>query len=363
MAPIQPTRIFIVGGTGYVGATVTGQLLASDPDKTKYSIRSLSRSLERAERDLVPLGIVPVHGTLDDLALLEKEAAEADVVLSMADCDHMTSVQALLRGLQHRPRLDSSSRKRPILIHTSGACVLLDKAHGEYGTETIYYDNDTAQLSTLGVDQYHRAVDLEVLSPGLRGVADTYIVVPPAIWGYGSGPGKKGVYHVPPTVDVSLLKKRAIQIGKGLNLWSKVHVEDLAQLFIIMLERALQEPVDDNSSTASAASKAPLPKNEDGYYFAQAGEDFRWGDYAQIVAGVFKELGVDPSGEVVPLLREEADAIFSPMFAQLIGANSRCRAVKAREILGWDPKRVDFASHAAEELRCLIKEKQQQGAL
>ncbi|KAF9939338.1 hypothetical protein BGZ67_009642 [Mortierella alpina] len=362
MAPIQPTRIFIIGGTGYVGATVTGQLLASDPDKTKYSIRSLSRSPEKAEQDLVPLGIVPVHGTLDDLALLEKEAADADVVLSIADCDHMTSVQALLRGLQHRPRLDGSSRKRPILIHTSGACVLLDTAHGEYGSDTIYYDNDAAQLSTLGVDQYHRAVDLEVLSPELRGVADTYIIVPPAIWGYGSGPGKKGVFHVPPTVDVSLMQRRAIQIGKGLNLWSKVHVEDLAQLYIMMLERALQEPVDDDNM-ATATGRAPLPKNEDGYYFAQGGEDFRWGEYAQIVARVFKELGVNPSGEVVPLLRDEADALFSPMFAQLIGANSRCRAVKAREILGWDPKRLDFASHAAEELRCLIQEKQQQGAL
>ena len=128
-----------------------------------------------------------------------------------------------------------------------------------------------------------------------------------------------------------------------------------------MLERALQEPVDDD--TAATAGKAPLPKNEDGYYFAQAGDDFRWGDYAQIVAGAFKELGVNPSGEVVPLLREEADALFSPMYAQLIGANSRCRTVKAKEILGWDPKRLDFASHAAEELRCLIKQKQQLGAI
>ena len=192
MAPIQPTRVFIIGGTGYVGATVTGQLLASDPDKTKYSIRSLCRSPEKAEKDLVPLGIVPVHGTLDDLALLEKEASNADVVLSIADCDHMTSVQALLRGLQHRPRLDGNSRKRPILIHTSGACVLLDEAHGEYGSDTIYYDNDAAQLATLGVDQYHRAVDLEVLSPGLRGVADTYIVVPPAILGLRLWSWQKG---------------------------------------------------------------------------------------------------------------------------------------------------------------------------
>ncbi|KAF9571366.1 hypothetical protein EC968_000682 [Mortierella alpina] len=130
-----------------------------------------------------------------------------------------------------------------------------------------------------------------------------------------------------------------------------------------MLERALQEPVDDNAATATQQERRPLPRNEEGYYFAQAGDDFRWGDYAQIVAGVFKELKVNSSGEVVPLLRDEADALFSPMYAQLIGANSRCRAVKARELLGWDPRRLDFASHAAEELRCLIKEKQQQGAL
>jgi len=49
----------------------------------------------------------------------------------------------------------------------------------------------------------------------------------------------------------------AANIGKGLNYWSYVHVTDLADLYVLLAEKAL-------------AGKADVGK--EGYYFAESGE-------------------------------------------------------------------------------------------
>ncbi|KAF9322113.1 hypothetical protein BG003_006958 [Podila horticola] len=173
-------QVFIVGATGYIRSTAM-DLLLKESATSRHTFRALVRSPEKAE-DIRSLGIEPVLGSLDDSQLLEKEAAHTDIILSFANSDHLGSVQAILKGLQHRPRPENG-RKRPILIHTSGTGLRLDGAYGSHGSQTIYYDSDVVQLSTLGPKQPHRIVDLEIMSPKLKGQVNTYIVVPPAIWG------------------------------------------------------------------------------------------------------------------------------------------------------------------------------------
>ncbi|KAG9319753.1 hypothetical protein KVV02_005870 [Mortierella alpina] len=133
-------QVFIIGATGYIGSMVMN-LLVKESAKSGHTFRALVRSPEKAE-DIRSMGMVPVL--------------------------------AILKGLRHRPRLENG-RKRLILIHTSGTGVLLDGAYGNHGSQTIYYDNDVAQLSTLGPQQPHRIVDLEIMSPTLKGQVDTYI--------------------------------------------------------------------------------------------------------------------------------------------------------------------------------------------
>ncbi|KAF9184462.1 hypothetical protein BGZ51_003322 [Haplosporangium sp. Z 767] len=350
---MAPIKVFITGVTGYIGSTVTDLLLHKEDTASKYSFRALVRSPEKAENDIRPLGIVPVLGSLDDQDLLEKEAANADVVLSLADADHLKSIQAILKGLKHRPR-PHDGRRRPILIHTSGTGVLLDEAYGSRSSDTIYYDNDVAQLSTLGPKQPHRNVDLEVISPSLVNVVDTYIVAPPTIWGFGTGPGNHNSIQIPQQIRASLKHRQALQIGEGLNIWSKVHVVDLAHLYVRLLERALQEPQDDNSNQTDK-SRPPLPKNEDAYYFVQEGDDFKYGEVAQEIAKVFKNIGINDSGAVKKTTPEEEATYWPPGSGFLLGGNSRSRAVKARELLGWEPKYTDFAGYIAEEVHRQVK--------
>ncbi|KAG0258990.1 hypothetical protein BG011_002885 [Mortierella polycephala] len=345
---MAPTKVFITGVTGYIGSTAIDLLLHKKDTASKYSFRALVRSPEKAENNIRPLGIVPVLGSLDDLDLLEKEAANADVVLSFADADHLKSTQAILKGLKHRPR-PQDGRRRPILIHTSGTGVLLDGAYGSRSSDVIYYDNDVAQLSTLGPDQPHRIVDLEIISPSLINVVDTYIVAPPTIWGFGTGPGNHNSIQIPHMVRASLKHQQALQIGDGLNIWSKVHVIDLAHLYVSLLESALQEPQDDNSSQTDI-KHLPLPKNDDAYYFVQEGKDFKYGEVAQEIAKIFKNIGINEHGTVKKTTPEEEAAYWPPGSGLLLGGNSRSRAIKARELLRWEPKYTDFNGYIAEEI-------------
>ncbi|KAF9982841.1 K(+)/H(+) antiporter, partial [Modicella reniformis] len=104
---MEPIRVFITGVTGYISSTAVDILLNKVDTYSKCSLRAL---------------------------LLENEAAQADVVLSFADADHLPSIQAILKGLQRRHR--QGRLKRPI-FHTSGTGVLLDSAYGAFSSDTI----------------------------------------------------------------------------------------------------------------------------------------------------------------------------------------------------------------------------------
>ncbi|KAG0033016.1 hypothetical protein BGZ81_009573 [Podila clonocystis] len=352
---MTPLKVFITGITGYVGGAFFDQWFSKGNVRNDFSIRALVRSAEVAENSIRPLGVEPVIGSLDDSDLLIRECANADIVLDFADSDHLPSVKAILKGLSE-PR-QKGGRARPILIHTSGTGVLTDSAFGYYASEDIYYDNDVQKLSTLGIEQLHRVMDLEMLSPSLVGRVDIYIVAPPMIYGYGTGPVNKNTIQIPRLVKASLKTGQAVQVGEGLNVWNKVHVRDLSRFYILLLKRSLQEPQIVGREVDNQGNTLPeLPKNQDAYWFVEDGE-FTWGSIAQSVAREFVRLGINDSGKVLSILPEGEEGVFGPKSAgSSLGTNSRCRAVKAREILGWEPELHDLEGYIAQEVERQFKE-------
>jgi uncharacterized protein YbjT (DUF2867 family) len=141
----QPTTIFLLGATGYIGGTVLAQLLA---DKNKYTITTLSRSPERTKL-LEKEGITAIQGSLSDLEILEKEAAANDVTIHCADADDLPAVQAIIKGLRKGGRRRNGEKR--VYIHTSGTGVLADDARGvkayAFGAETVFDDGDVEQVS------------------------------------------------------------------------------------------------------------------------------------------------------------------------------------------------------------------------
>ena len=99
-------------------------------------------------------------------------------------------------------------------------------------------------------------------------------------------------------------------VGHGRNVWSNVHVDDMAELYALALEHA----------PAGA------------FYYVENGE----ASFAEAAAAIARRLGL---GAPQPWPVE--DAIAELGFAQAVyslGSNSRVRGRRARAELGWTPR-------------------------
>ncbi|KAG0302736.1 hypothetical protein BGZ98_007270 [Dissophora globulifera] len=368
---MAPIRLFVTGITGDIGSSSINLLFQNPSARTRYTVRALICSQEKVERAIRPFGVEPVFGSLEDCDLLTEEASQADVVLHFAHADHVPAIKAILRGLEHRPHRHDAARKRPILIHTSGTGVLPDNVHGNYTNNiiyhnkdldhlnsfpdnahgnftnnTIYYDNDLDHLNSLPDTQPNFDVDLEIFNPLLVDKIDFYIVAPPSIWGIDTGPGNSHSIQIPYHALFPIKNNQVMQTGKGINIWSKVHILDLARFYVALFERSLQEP----DEGEVRPDWKPPPTTGDEYYFVEDGE-YTYGDVAKVISKEFEAHGYIDSREVFKI---DAANVFQYLDKEsdgLIGGNSRARAVKARQLFGLKPEHFDFDGHIIDEVR------------
>jgi nucleoside-diphosphate-sugar epimerase len=292
-------RVFLTGANGFIGGSVAARLIEAG-----HTIRGLVR--DRAKADLVAKhGIEPVVGSLDDAAMLADEARKAEAVVNAADSDHRGAAEALVAGL--------AGSGKP-LLHTSGSSIVADRAMGEL-SDKIYTEDtpivpDPEKLARVELDNFILA------AAGVRSV----VLCNTTIYGTGLGAEKESD-QVPKIAHSARDTGAARYIGRGLNRWSNIHVADMADLYLLSLE------------------KAPAGS----FFYLENGEE-SFGDVARAVA---KRLGV----EAKPWASDEAAfaawgrgaAIFG------MGSNSRVRDTRARA-LGWKPHRRAILDWIASEL-------------
>jgi nucleoside-diphosphate-sugar epimerase len=295
--------IFITGASGYIGGSVAVGLL-----KAGHRVRGLVRTKATADA-LATQGIDPILGTLDDADLLFAQARAADAVIDAASSDHEASARALVAGLE------GSSKP---MIHTSGASVVGDDAHGGWRSETII--DESSALVVHPAKQARHAIDLMVLAAAHKGVRSA-VICPGNI--YGSGRGLSTDSYQIPFLARNALRHGKVQIvGAGLNVWSNVHIDDVVNLFLLALDKA---------------SPGAL-------YFAENGE----ASFAELGAAIATRLGLpgveslDP--QVAAGMWGEAMAYFS------LGSNSRVRATRARQELGWVPRQKSVIEWVLQEM-------------
>ncbi|GLR90548.1 NAD-dependent epimerase/dehydratase family protein [Bradyrhizobium iriomotense] len=305
--------IFITGGTGYVGGSFL-HLLVTRRYVHDFTIRALLRRPADAAA-MRELGAEPVIGSIDDSGLLRREAAGADVVFDTANCDHQPSARALIHGLSERARATGT---RPILIHTSGAGVLSETSNGrgvslaDDPTAEIWDDTDAAAHAAIPPHAPHRNVDLEVFAAAREGLLKTYLVVPPTVFGKGLGPfaANRMSIQLPRLVHASLASRRALYVGTGEAQWTNVHVADLAELYLLILDAALEDAA---------------PEGLAGLYYPTT-EYFRWLDAATSVGEVLHTKGLIDSPKAMTGLRP----------GWFWGSNVRMRCTNGAK-LGWRP--------------------------
>jgi nucleoside-diphosphate-sugar epimerase len=177
----------------------------------------------------------------------------------------------------------------------------------------------------------HRKTDRMVISAGADHAdrVKTAIVCPPTIYGIGRGPGNQRSIQIPDLIKGTLDKGHGIKVNAGKTFWSHVHVHDLSDVYLKLVENAAA------GESLSEWPGKPAIWGPEAYFFTENG-DHVWGDVSQQIATEAHKQGLLKTDEVKSLTAEEAGEI--RLYGQAIwGANSRSRASRARDALGWKP--------------------------
>jgi nucleoside-diphosphate-sugar epimerase len=240
-----------------------------------------------------------VRGTLADRDVLVEAARTADAVVNAANSDNRDVIEAILPALAGNGKL---------FLQTSGSSIVGDNAGGEPGDKV--YDEDTP-VTPLADKAARVAIDDRVRTAaqdGVRGV----VLCPTLIYGTGHGVRKASI-QVPQLIDLARKSGVARHVGRGLNIWSNVHIDDLVDLYVLAIEKAQPGT----------------------FFYAENGE----ASMKALAEAISRLLGFGGRTEAIAL--EEAIAEWGGVAAAFtFGSNSRVRARRARADLGWRPHRI-----------------------
>jgi nucleoside-diphosphate-sugar epimerase len=298
-------KVFVSGGTGYIGNAVALGFATAG-----HHVRALTRSEAGAER-LTSQGLTPVLGNLDSADVLEGEARMADIVVQAADADHPGSIAALLRGIEGR---------KATYLHTSGTGIYADAAAGE-PSSSVFSEADFPELTEHKIGRWKSE---QAVLAASSGQTRTVVIRPSMAYGLGKS------IQVPLLIDVSKATGAGRFLGRGLNRWSNVQIDDLVDLYLL------------------AAEKAPAAA----IYNIASGEE----SIKSIAESISRMLGFH--GETRSMTVDEGVAFRGFDFWWIdLASNSRVTANKARTELGWAPHRpgllhdIEFGSYAATHLK------------
>ncbi|SDK92160.1 Nucleoside-diphosphate-sugar epimerase [Nonomuraea jiangxiensis] len=300
-------RVFVTGATGFIGGSVADRLL-----RAGHQVAGLVRTAEKAQA-LGRLGVTPVLGTLDDRDLLGEQAQAADAVVNAADSDHRGAAEALVEAL-------AGSGKT--LLHTSGSSIVGSDSRGAASGDVFEEDILDKGSAWRPADDKQARVEIDryVRAAADRGVRSV-VLCNTLIYGHGRGLGRDSV-QIPALVRQARASGVVRRIGAGRNIWSNVHIDDMADLYLLALE------------SAPAGS----------FYFVENGE----ASFADVTDAIAEALGLGPVEEwdAAAAVREWGHEL--ALFA--LGSNSRVRAERAREQLGWRPRHTSVTDWIRTEL-------------
>ncbi|GAA6018237.1 hypothetical protein JCM10207_002878 [Rhodosporidiobolus poonsookiae] len=264
-------------GTGFIGGSVLTALL----EKKNYSISALCRDDKKAKK-LEELGVRPVRGSLDDDEVISQEAGEADIILHIATADDLPSVKAILKGLGSR----SSSKPPAVYIHTSGTGVLTVPEHP---VDVIFNDKSPEKFDTLIPDEApHRKIDLTIKEAveNKKINAKVSIILPPNIYGIGTGPFNRISIQTPRLIREAVKAKKLTIYGPH-RWWNNIHIQNLVTAYLTLL-----------SHLESTTTTPPL------YIIAETGEH-QWKEVGEVVDAELRkrdliggETAINPEGSL-----------------------------------------------------------------
>lgn len=289
-------KIFLTGATGYIGSVVAEKL-----KQAGYEVLALARN-EAALIQLARKGYVPVAGDLGDVDTLCINAQRADGVIHLAQMRfdpqanfisqmksssqlQLNAVNALLRGL--------AGSGKPLII-TGGT-----GAYRDTGRRIV--DEDTPVKAPSLIAGLAMAEQNVLRAGDVQGM----VVRPAIVFGRNSGP----------VTQVMAMSKAAGQVqqsGAGKNALSFVHVDDVADLYLLILKNP----------------KAGLLLNAVAEPFLTQHE---------VLNGISHALGFGGKVVVKNRLVEQLQMLLGKGTYNIFGNTMRVSATRAKT-LGWQPR-------------------------
>lgn len=321
-------KILVTGATGYIGGAAAKALV-----ERGHEVFGLARSEDSAGR-LRLAGITPVAGDFTDNASLIRAASGFDTIVSTASIGSLAgSAETFAQDRDAiRAMIGAAKGSGKTLIFTSGSAVL-GIVNGGEATRDVF-DEDVslplppAVFAPASADVPPELTEVFSAAMGARVETEKEVANASGIRGIVMRPGlvygNGGSYDLPALIRMARAQGVAPHLGSGGTLQGYVHVDDLAELYCLAVERAPAGAV--LHGVAGEVSQRDL------------------------AAAVSRMIG---GGDQTASFRlDEMYAAGGPVGVSL-SLNKRMSSKKTQSLLGWSPTRRDilhdvaFGSYAA----------------
>jgi nucleoside-diphosphate-sugar epimerase len=202
-------KIVLTGGTGYIGSAVLKTLVAAG-----HQVTAVVRS-QRSSLVVSDLGATGIIGDLFDADWLASELRGHDgLVHTAAGGDERDEA---LNEAVIAAAIDAFAGTTKPFLHTGGIWT--------YGTDAAISESHEPRPPALTA--WRVPLEQRVLASGLK----ASVVQPAVVYGHGAG--------IPAMLTSAAAENDSLTlIGSGDQHWTTVHVDDLADLYLLALEKA-----------------------------------------------------------------------------------------------------------------------------
>ncbi|KAL8628589.1 hypothetical protein Q9189_005724 [Teloschistes chrysophthalmus] len=329
-------EVLLAGATGYIGGTVLTKILNSKNDLLEnFNISLLVRGEDKA-RIFNEKGLKTV--LFEDLKNTQEVASIAsnyDLIINTTPGFSVDSAVAFIKGLGNRKQ---TTGKEVYYIHTSGTSNIASLSPS---APTLTSPSPTLYpyLQRLNAENPYaqRTADIAVIATGISVDVHTYILMPPTIYGTGTGLFNQTTIQVPTVMRAALKQNQVWQLGGDEVDVQHVHVEDLSDMYVLVAGKVVRGDI------------KGLVSGEEGIYFAETGQH-TWGEFSRGIRDALVELGGIKEREVKRVgLKEAAN--------EWTGGDDWRTDAEASRKLGWQPEKTekDFQNHYLETAKMVME--------
>jgi|HubBroStandDraft_4_1064222.scaffolds.fasta_scaffold00145_3 nucleoside-diphosphate-sugar epimerase len=229
-------RIFVVGATGYIGSAIARALI-----ERGHTVTGSARSESSAEK-LRLAGVEPLTADVSEASTLETPARSSEGAVYAVQYNGANVAQ--LESAALNAIADALAGSGKPLLYTSGIWI--------YGNTWPRVADENFPLNPTPLAAHRPHLERIVLDSAGRNVRA--IVIRPGVV-FGSGGGLPAMW-----VQSAKENSAARFVGDGANHWPVVHHDDLAELYVLAVEKAAAAGVynagDDTSFTVYQMAEA-----------------------------------------------------------------------------------------------------------